>query len=534
MRRSPHLSYARDVDGVESVARPRLAELLAALSLGVDLGFGQPMEHVLRQCLIGLRIGELLGLDERCRATIYYTALLVNVGCHTDAHEQAHWCGDDIALKSTKYEHEARSVRGAADMLRLIGSGNPPLQRLRVAFDFAVFGYREMDGMIERHAQLARTLGEELGLDEVVLDALASSYERWDGRGWPGDAGGEAVPLESRITQLAEFMEVAHRAGGVDAAQEMANARSGSQFDPRLVDLIRADGEKVFHGINDVNAWDAVIDAEPALATALSDDECDRALQSIARFVDLKSPYLLGHSDAVSQLASRAATHLGLAGSDVSIVRRAGLVIGFGRLGVSNAIWDKPGPLATGEWERVRMWPYLTGRIVGQSDFLAPIGTVASQQRERLDGSGYPRQLSGPSLPRLARILGAADAYQAMRETRPHRTALTPDEAAYELRASVAAGRLDGDVVDAVLAVAGHGSGGRGQRSGNLTSREIEVLRLAVRGMSNKQIAAQLVVTPKTVGNHIEHIYGKIGVSNRVAASLYAMKHGLVPETGEA
>jgi len=510
-----------------------LAELLAALSLGIDLGFGQPMEHVLRQCRIGLRIGEIVGVDEASRATVYYTALLVNVGCHTDAHEQAHWAGDDIAMKSKKYQYVDHTLRGAASMLRLIGSGNPPMQRLRVAFDFAVSGYKDMDGTMERHAQLARALGQELGLADDVLDSLGSSYERWDGRGYPGELKGDAVPLPSRITQLAEFMEVAHRAGGIGAAQAMATARSGSQFDPDLVSVICADGEKVFHGIDEVSAWDAVIDAEPALATALTDEECDRALLAIARFVDLKTPYLLGHSEVVSELAARAAAHLGLAEAQVAIVRRAGLVIGFGRLGVSNAIWDKPGPLATGEWERVRLWPYYTERMLEQSESLAPIGTVAAQHRERLDGSGYPRRLTGASLSRPARILAVVDAYQAMREPRPHRPALTADEAADVLRADVAAGRLDGDVVAAVLEVAANPGGGRRYRPGNLTPREVEVLRLAVRGMSNKQIASALVVTPKTVGNHIEHIYTKIGVSNRVAASRFAMEHGLVPEGAE-
>src|ERR1044072_625400 len=99
-------------------ANVRLAELVAALSLGVDLGFGQPMEHVLRQCLIALRLGERVGLVEGERAVVYYTALLVNVGCHTDAHEQAKWFGDDIALKSVKYDHEFRSVRGAVAAAR--------------------------------------------------------------------------------------------------------------------------------------------------------------------------------------------------------------------------------------------------------------------------------------------------------------------------------------------------------------------------------------------------------------------------------
>jgi hypothetical protein len=130
----------------------RLAELVAALSLGIDLGFGQPMEHVLRQCLIALRLAEGIGLDEEQRAVVYYTALLINVGCHSDAHEQAKWFGDDIALKSIKYDHEPRSLRGAAAGVRLIGSGHPPLQRFRLGLEFALSGHREVDKMIDHHS----------------------------------------------------------------------------------------------------------------------------------------------------------------------------------------------------------------------------------------------------------------------------------------------------------------------------------------------------------------------------------------------
>src|SRR4051812_43044862 len=139
----------------------RLAELLGALSLGVDLGFGQPMEHVLRQCLIALRLGERAGLDEDERAVVYYTALLVNVGCHTDAHEQAKWFGDDIAFKSGKYDYEFRSVRGAVAALRQLGGGSPPLLRFRLGVEFAVSGRRDFEGMIAHHAAMARALGEQ-------------------------------------------------------------------------------------------------------------------------------------------------------------------------------------------------------------------------------------------------------------------------------------------------------------------------------------------------------------------------------------
>src|SRR5436190_2167162 len=145
-----------------------MAELVAALSLGIDLGFSQPMEHVLRQCWIALRLCELTGSADDERLAVYYSALLVNVGCHTDAHEQACWFGDDIALKSTKYDHEPFSVGDVAAMVRLLGSGGTPMHRVRVAFDFAISGRKEVDGMIARHAELARSLAEELGLSDEV------------------------------------------------------------------------------------------------------------------------------------------------------------------------------------------------------------------------------------------------------------------------------------------------------------------------------------------------------------------------------
>src|SRR5215470_17098846 len=161
------------------------------------------MEHVLRQCRIALRLCELIGLGDDERVAVYFTSLLVNVGCHTDAHEQAYWFGDDIAMKSTKYDHEPFSVADVATMLRLLGSGSTPLHRVRVAFDFAISGRKEADGMIARHAQLARTLATELSLPDEVLAAVGSSYERWDGKGWPGDLAGADIPLASRIVQLA-------------------------------------------------------------------------------------------------------------------------------------------------------------------------------------------------------------------------------------------------------------------------------------------------------------------------------------------
>ncbi len=435
--------------------RVRLAELVAALSLGVDLGFGQPMEHVLRQCLIALRLADRAGLDEQDRMAVYYTALLVNVGCHADAHEQAKWFGDDIALKSGKYLYELGSVRGTLATMRLVGAGNPPLHRFRVGLEFAFSGH-------------------------------------------------------------------------------LARRRAGRQFDPALAALLCANAKDILGGLEAAPAWQAVIAAEPALAVELSAEQLDGALAAIANFVDLKAPFTLGHSVAVAALAEEAGRRLGLPPEQVLMLRRAGFVHGFGRLGVSNSIWDRPGPLSAGEWERVRMYPYLTERMLHQSAALAPLGEIAVQHRERLDGSGYPRGLSGGAISMLARVLGAADVYLSMREPRPHRPAREAEEAVAEMRAEVRVGRLDGAAVDAVLAAAGHRPARRREALRGLTAREVEVLILLARGMSNKQIAERLVITPKTAGNHVEHIYAKIDASSRAAAAMFAVQHGLLPEENVA
>ena len=288
--------------------------------------------------------------------------------------------------------------------------------------------------------------------------------------------------------------------------------------------------DELLAGLGEMQTWEAVISAEPALATTLVGDRFDAALVAIADFVDLKSPYTLGHARAVSELAAAAAAELAMPEADVTALKRAGLIHDFGRLGVSNAIWDKRGPLAPGEWERVRLTPYLTERILHSSPALAPLGAIAVAHRERLDGSGYPRGLAGGAISRPARVLACADAYQAMREPRPHRPALAAGDAERELRADVWAGRLAADAADAVLAAAGHRVRRRREGPAGLTTREVEVLRLLAQGLSNKEIGERLVISPKTAGNHVEHIYAKIDASSRATASLFALRHGLLPD----
>lgn len=523
--------YSRRVT-IETGSRIRLAELVALLSLGTDLGFGQPMEHAIRQALIALRLGELVGTSESERVVIYYSGLLAWVGCHTDAYEQAKWFGDDIRLREDtafKYDESRKSDMVGFAFRYLGGRDRPLVSRMKTALAFLGQGRQDLEAIATNHYLATDLLAQRLGLGEAVRASLRESYERWDGRG-AFQMRGDETTRASRLVNLADVVEVYERTGGVEAARTVARERRGRQFDPEFVDLFCDVAESVFAGLDGAN-WDAVIAAEPALGRELSDAEFDDAASAIGDFSDLKSPWTIGHSQAVAELAGSAAGVFGLPEEDVARVRRAAWLHDIGRLGVSNSIWDKRGPLSPSERERVRIHPYLTERMLAHSPVLAALGAVAGQHHERLDGSGYPRGLKGDAISIEGRILAAADAYQTMTEMRPHREAKPADQAAELLERGGQAGKFDWPVVRAVLTAAGHvRRQGRQRDAGpaGLTPRELEVLRLLVRGLTNREIAEHLVISKKTVGNHVEHIYAKTGATNRATASLFAMKHGIM------
>jgi HD-GYP domain-containing protein (c-di-GMP phosphodiesterase class II) len=508
----------------------RLAELVAAMSLASDLGLGQPMEHLLRSCRLGLRLADTAGLSEEERAVVYYVALLGWVGCHAESHEQAAWFGDEIAMKADRYEVDMVGRAGMSFVLRHVGAGGSPLRRARMLPPLVASHGRVAGAFEGTHCQLAGQVALGLGLGVDVQDALEHVFERWDGKGRPAGLQGEEVALAARIVQLAGVVERHRREGGIDAAVQVARRRRGTQFDPALVDQLCLEPERMLASLETATSWDELIDAEPALRPVMSEEQLEQALEAIADLADLKSPYTTGHSRGVAELVSGAADRCGFSIERADELRTAARMHDLGRLGVSSAIWDKPGPLSDAEFERVRMFPYFTQRMFSRSARLAPPAEIAAQHLERLDGSGYPRGSSGAALSPAVRLLAVADAYQALLEPRAHRAARSSTDAANVLAAEVKAGRLDGDAVQAVLAAAGHRVARRREWPAGLTAREVEVLVLAAQGLSNKDIADRLVISPKTVGNHIQHIYIKVGCSSRAEASLFAMRHGLLGE----
>jgi HD-GYP domain-containing protein (c-di-GMP phosphodiesterase class II) len=502
---------------------------VATLSYAADLGLGQPMAHCMRQTVVALRLAGLAGASDRELEATYYLGLMMNVYCHADAAEQAKWFGDEISLKGDGFEMlDMSTARMVFFMLRRVGSHGSGMARARRLAAFPVAGPKQMAGFMTTHSTLGAQFAGRIGLDDAVSVAIRQAYEQWDGKGYPNHLRGEHICLPARLVQLASPVEVFSRRRGVEAAVTMARKHRGTQYDPAVVDLFCAHAPAVLAGLDQASDWDTVLDTEPQLSRRVSGADLDLVLEAMADLVDLKSPYLAGHSRGVANLVSAAARAAGYPEDDVRALRRAALIHDLGRLGVSNAIWDKPGPITEAESERVRLHPYLTDRMLARVSALGRSREIASRHHERLDGSGYPRGLTAASLTPQDRLLAAADAYHAMTEPRPHRAPLDPGQASRDLRAEVGAGRLDSEAVDAVLAAAGHRAPARRTWPGGLTAREVEVLGLLARGHSNREIAQRLVVTPKTAANHVEHIYAKLGVSSRAAATLYATQHGLV------
>ena len=506
----------------------KLAELVAAFSLALDLGLGQPMEHVLRAWLIAARLGDHVGVDQDERGSLYYATTLAWVGCVADTPDVAAVFGDDIAFRRDYYQVDLAGLPMLGFMLRHVGAGSPALHRLRIAANLMATGGKNIERGLMSHCLTTARMAERFGLDERVCRPLQQVFTRWDGRGVPGDVAGEDIELPMRLFHLADTVEVHHRTDGTAAAVDVALARRGKHFDPAVVDAFCDVAGEVLGDPDDDPDWRTLIAGEPSLQQRLTESQLDAALEAIADFTDLRSGPRAGHSRGVAELAERAAGELGLRDPDVTAVRRAGLLHDIGLHGIPATILDKPGPLSESEAERMRMSPYYTERMLARPDALARLGAIASMTHERCDGSGYHRGLAGPAIPATARVLAAACAFRAMTEPRPRRPALTAKQAASELRAAVRAGRLDPDAVDAVLAAAGQSRGKRRAGPAGLTPREIEVLVLIARGASTRQVAQRLSIMPKTAETHIERIYAKTGASTRSTATLFAMQHGLL------
>ena len=509
-------------------------ELVATLALAQDNAFGQPLESQLRSCLLADALGKEAGFDRELLDTVYWVSLLRYVGCTGHAHEAARLFGDEIAFRARTLVHDAANPTEVIDdVITYATAGRRPEEREQIVQAVHESAHEWAVQNFAAGCEVGDTLAQRLGVGADVRGALRFTFERWNGNGFPNGASRDDIPLAMRAVHLTHDMEAISRhfspAGAVDAARE----RSGRTYDPELAALFSKCGLDWLERLDKVEPWRAVLDLEPVPRRLLTGAELDDALVVVADFIDLKSPFMAGHSRRCAELATTAASAMGFSESDITKVRRASLVHEFGTTAIPNTIWDKPGTLTTAEFDRVELHPLLTEQMLRRSPALAALGPIAAAHHEKTDGSGYHKGLRADAVDHCAPVLAAADIYVGLTADRADRPAFSADRAARELRRLAAEGVLDREATSAVLVAAGHEESaiarrGRQPNPAGLTARELDVLRLAARGLVTREIAERLTISAKTADHHIQHVYTKIGVSTRAAACLWAIQQDLI------
>ncbi len=504
----------------------RLAHVLDSLALAIELGLGVPSETIHRTAVVSARLGHGAGLDEEDVVAAYYLAILCYVGCTTTAHETSK-AVDELGLGPLLVATDEELV---PELARALAATMPPDAARAAAQTMAQwFASPEMGPHHRNHCEAAELMAKRPELGPRVVDGLTHVYERWDGISTQRLAAGEAISLPMRVVQVAWVVGQESTATQATEIARRLRLRAGRSLDPALAALAADDVGELLASLDEGDPGRQLLDAEPGVPRLVSGPELDRALTCIADFGDLKSPHMVGHSRRVADVAHRAARAASMAPDDVDLVTRAALVHDVGRVGVQSSLLAKTGPLSRAEHERIRLHSYFTERIFADNPVLGPVGALGAAHHERLDGSGYHRELRASGLAAPARLLAAANAWCSLTETRPHRQAMTEAEACDALGRQVGDGLLDRNAVEAVTTSVGQrGTWTRRASSIALTDRETEVLRLVAREQTNPAIAASLGISAKTVERHVTHVYQKIGVSSRAGAAVYALENGLM------
>lgn len=417
----------------------RLSEVLSTLSAALDLAEGQPAGHAVRTALIGMRLADELGLDAAARSALLYALLLANAGGPgTAAEVTALLDGDDRALKAGFATVDwTRAVAAARYGLRHAGKGRPVWSRTRAVARTAGSVARVARTFISGRAERGATVARRLGLPEATAEAIRSADEQWDGSGHPAGTRGEAIPLAARIVGLARTVDVFATAGGADAAVRMARERRGKWFDPALTDLVAgwAGDELWWAGLRSSTAAARLAATEPRdRIRMVADAGLDEIARAFASIVDSKRSWTEGHSARVGELAAAIGARLGVDAAGQRQLLRAGLLHDIGELSVANRSLDESDALTPAEFTEIKRHPRQTYEILSKIPQFADVAGLAALHHERLDGSGYPWGLSEDEIRLEARVLAAAEVYDALTVWRPYRSAMAPQEAFMVMR----------------------------------------------------------------------------------------------------
>ncbi|MEO6410766.1 MAG: HD domain-containing phosphohydrolase [Burkholderiaceae bacterium] len=409
-----------------------LSELIGALSHALDLTEGQPKGHCVRCGWIGMHIGRELGLGPREQWELYYTLLLKDLGCSSNAARICElYLTDDLAFKRDFKRVGDSTPQVLAFVLRHTGLGAGMAQRLGAVLNIVRNGPQIARELTQTRCQRGADIARQLRFPEAVSRGVHSLDEHWNGHGKPAGLAGTAIPLYARIALLAQVVDVFRTADGPVAALAEARARSGGWFDPELVAALERVAQRPgFWSVLDAPSLDRELHAlEPRqFRIQLDDDYLDDIAAAFGQVVDAKSPFTSGHSERVAHYADQVARRLGMSDARRRWLRRAALLHDVGKLGVSNAVLDKPGKLDADEWDAVRLHARYTQDILGRIDAFAELAQVAAAHHERLDGGGYPNRISGNAISLETRIITTADIFDAISAQRPYRDAVPIDK----------------------------------------------------------------------------------------------------------
>jgi HD-GYP domain-containing protein (c-di-GMP phosphodiesterase class II) len=466
-------------DQREDHARIDLPELISALSFALDMTEGAMPGHALRSCILGMRIGERVGLTQGQMSGLYYTLLLKDIGCssHASHMDQIVRGEDEAAQAETRAFVQAEvwadiraEVKAALDLAQSPKIHAPRLSHLRSLWKPArteekpsepvskplAFPRGSRRDAVRIHGDRGASIIAKIGLGTETAEAVRALDEHWDGTGYPGRMRGEQIPLLARIAAIAQHLDVFASGKGPEHAMLVLRERSGKWFDPELVRIAgslhrtRTLWKDCLSILPEQDIRAAVLGLEPRENLYLGPEQIDRVCEAFSDVTDAKSPFTVDHSMGVTDAALVISDVLGLSPERTVFVRRAALLHDLGKLRIPNSILHKQGKLTVEEFLIVKEHPALTRKILGRIPAFRDMALVAGSHHEKLDGTGYPNNLSASQLSLEARVIAVADVYAALSETRPYRESLPLDKVTAIMRKEMPH-KLDPEVFEALL-----------------------------------------------------------------------------------
>ena len=411
----------------------RLAEIIEALSKALDMTEGQPDGHCIRCCYIGTSIGREIGLSEPELHDLYYTLLLKDLGCSSNASRICElYLADDISFKN-----DFKLVDGSlGQVLKFVishtGAKAGLAERFRSLLNILKNGGEISTDLIQTRCQRGADIARQMRFSENVAEGIIGLDEHWSGRGKPSGLAGEEIPLFSRIALLSQVIDVFQASSGPQAALDEVARRKGDWFDPALVDVfVRIASQREFwEELASPDLERIVLDSEPGQHGVLADDDyLDDIAAGFAKVIDAKSPYTSGHSERVALYTDLIAEEMDIDFETRRVLKRAALLHDIGKLGVSSTVLDKAGKLDDEEWSQMKRHAEFSEQILSAIGAFANAALIGGAHHERLDGKGYPRGLSAEQIPMEVRIVSTADVFDALTADRPYRQAMPLQEA---------------------------------------------------------------------------------------------------------